>query len=170
MRPARILGSCSPFASDTENASIASPTPSSTLLNTNKKLHSIVKTPSAAYVLKNKTPCAALAAHRVLCYKTKDSMYSRLALHESRKLKQARRSPASMLTCCAPARLLLPHRISHIIPNFPQAVNAELLRIGKFSGTIDFVRAKIREKTHRMEKTCQSSKSFSATAPSTGAC
>ena len=40
-----ILGSCRPFAIETEKASIARPTPSSALLKKNKKLHSILNTP-----------------------------------------------------------------------------------------------------------------------------
>ena len=36
-----ILGSCRPFAIETENASMARPTPSNPLLKKNKKFHSI---------------------------------------------------------------------------------------------------------------------------------
>ena len=36
-------GSCRPFAIETENASMARPTPSSALLRKNKKLHSITE-------------------------------------------------------------------------------------------------------------------------------
>ena len=50
-----IFGSCRPFAMDTENASIASPTPSKTLLKKNTKLHSILSASCLLTVIQTKT-------------------------------------------------------------------------------------------------------------------
>ena len=110
-----ILGSCRPFAIETENASMARPTPSRALLRKNKKLHSIINPPDADCG-KNKTRGRCGIPHPVpgRFFQT-DSMCRAWYIAPDHMSLANESKPDSrtviVLTCCAVCkqRLLLPH-------------------------------------------------------------
>ena len=106
MRPLFIAGSFSPFAMDTENASIARPTPSRMLLMTKTIFHSIVSSPPSVpgnrKTQTQRLPCLSIQS-KIKSVQGRTHAQKLCVSHESRILKQAR--PAvSMLTCCMPDR------------------------------------------------------------------